>query len=55
MLLSMIAIAERPPAERAAWKAFFEHSADQHGVLGPLQPTNYRRIRALVMRLLRGA
>jgi hypothetical protein len=68
MLLSMIAIAERPPAERAAWKAFFEHyvfrsnghplahlPADQHGVLGPLQPTNYRRIRALVMRLLRGA
>jgi hypothetical protein len=68
MLLSMITIAERPPAERAAWKAFFEHyvfrsnahplahlPADRHGVLGPLQPTNYRRIRALVMRLLRGA
>lgn len=67
MLLSMITIAERPPAERAAWKAFFDHyvfrsnahplahlPADRHGVLGPLQPTNYRRIRALVMRLLRG-
>jgi hypothetical protein len=67
MLLSMITIAERPLAEREAWKAFFEHyvfrsdahplahlPADRHGVLGPLQPENYRRIRALVMRLLRG-
>ena len=25
LLLSMIAIAERPPAERQAWKAFFDH------------------------------
>jgi hypothetical protein len=51
----------------AAWKAFFDHyvfrsnahplahlPAHRHGVLGPLQPTNYRRIRALVMRMLRG-
>lgn len=67
LLLSMIAIAERPLPERQAWKAFFDHyvfrsnghplahlPADQHGVLGPLQPDNYRRIRARVMRLLRG-
>jgi Cupin-like domain len=67
MLLSMIAIAERPLPERQAWKAFFDHYVfrsnghplahlrqDQHGVLGPLQPDNYRRIRARVMRLLRG-
>jgi hypothetical protein len=67
MLLSMIAIAERPPAEREAWKAFFDHYVfrsnghplahlpeDQRGVLGSMQPENYGRIRALVMRLLRG-
>jgi len=68
MLLSMIAISERPPAERRAWKAFFDHfvfrtnghplahlPADQHGVLGPLQPSNYQKIRARVMQILRGA
>jgi hypothetical protein len=67
MLLSMITIAERPAPERNAWKAFFDHyvfrssahplahlPTAQHGVLGPLQPENYRRIRARVMRLLRG-
>ncbi|MFC4312306.1 cupin-like domain-containing protein [Steroidobacter flavus] len=68
MLLSLIAIAERPAAERQAWKAFFDHfvfrthghplahlPADQHGVLGPLQPDNYQKIRARVMQMLRGA
>ncbi|HEY7888921.1 MAG TPA: cupin-like domain-containing protein [Steroidobacteraceae bacterium] len=67
MLLSMIAIAERPPAERQAWKAFFEHYVfrtrghplahlppEQHGLLGPLKPENYARIRARVMHMLRG-
>ena len=67
MLLAMIAIAERPPAERAAWKAWFDHYVfrseghplrhlppAEHGLLGPLKPDNYGRLRAYVMRLLRG-
>jgi ribosomal protein L16 Arg81 hydroxylase len=67
LLLSMITIAERPVAERRAWKAFFDHYVfrqqghplahlpeSQHGILGPLKPTNYGRIRARVMQLLRG-
>jgi hypothetical protein len=67
LLLSMITIAERPPAERQAWKAFFDHFVfrskghplahlpeSQHGVLGPLKPSNYQKIRALVMQMLRG-
>jgi Cupin-like domain len=67
MLLSMITIAERPPAERRAWKAWFDHyvfregghplshlPSEMHGLLGPLKPDNYGRIRAYVMRLLRG-
>ena len=67
MLLATIAIAERPAAERAAWRAYFDHYVfrpaghplahmpdAQHGVLGPLSHGNYGRIRALVMRLLRG-
>ncbi len=67
LLLSMIAIAERPAPERAAWRAFFEHyvfrgeghplrhlPAEQHGMLGPLRPDNYAQIRALVMHRLRG-
>jgi Cupin-like domain len=66
MLLAMIAIAERPPAERQAWKAFFDHYVfrdsghplahlppQQHGLLGPLKPDNYGRIRARVMHMLR--
>lgn len=66
MLLAMITIAERPPAERQAWKAFFDHfvfrsrghplahlPADQHGVLGPLLPDNYGRLRASILRMLR--
>lgn len=67
MLLAMIAIAERPAPERAAWRAFFDHYVfrpdghplahlpqAQHGILGPLRHGNYGRIRALVMKLLRG-
>jgi hypothetical protein len=67
LLLSLITIAERPPEERKAWKAFFDHyvfrtnghplahlPASQHGLLGPLKPDNYGRIRARVMHLLRG-
>jgi hypothetical protein len=67
LLLAMITIAERPAPERAAWRAFFDHyvfrpdghplrhlPADQHGILGPLKPDNYGRIRAWVMHLLRG-
>ena len=66
LLLSMITIAERPPAERQAWKAFFDHyvfrdhghplahlPAEQHGLLGSLKE-NYGKIRARVMHLLRG-
>jgi cupin-like protein len=67
LLLSMITIAERPRAEREAWKAFFDHyvfrsqghplahlPATEHGVLGPLREGNYEKIRARVMHLLRG-
>jgi hypothetical protein len=67
LLLAMIAIAERPVAERAAWRAYFDHYVfrqqghplahlppDKHGILGPLADGNYGRIRSLVMRLLRG-
>lgn len=67
LLLAMITIAERPAGEREAWKAFFDHYVfrtgghplahlppDQHGLLGPLKD-NYSRIRARIMRMLRGA
>jgi hypothetical protein len=67
LLLAMITIAERPAAERAAWKAYFDHYVfrsgghplrhlppEKHGILGPLKPDNYGRIRAWVMHLLRG-
>ncbi|CUS44931.1 MAG: cupin-like domain-containing protein [Pseudomonadota bacterium] len=66
LLLAMIAIAERPAGERAAWKALFDHYVfrenghplahlppDRHGILGPLRD-NYGRIRAYVMQMLRG-
>ena len=66
LLLSMITIAERPHAERQAWKAFFDHYVfrsqghplrhlpeEQHGLLGPLKQT-YGKIRARVMHMLRG-
>ena len=67
LLLAMIAIAERPARERQAWQAFFDHYVfrsnghplahlppERHGLLGPLKPDNYGRIRARVMHLLRG-
>ncbi|SFK24625.1 Cupin-like domain-containing protein [Caulobacter sp. UNC279MFTsu5.1] len=67
MMLAMIAIAERPAAERQAWRAFFDHyvfrpnghplshlSPSRHGILGPLADGNYGKIRASVMRMLRG-
>jgi hypothetical protein len=67
MLLAMIAIGERPLAERRAWNALFDHyvfreqghplahlPVEQHGVLGPLKE-NYGRVRARVMQLLRGS
>ena len=67
LLLSMITIAERPPAERQAWKAFFDHFVfrsnghplahlpeNQRGVLGPLTRDTYQKIRARVMNVLRG-
>lgn len=67
MMLAMIAIAERPEAERLAWRAFFDHyvfrpdghplahmPTERHGLLGPLADGNYGRIRAIAMKLLRG-
>jgi Cupin-like domain len=67
LLLSMITIAERPLPERRAWRAFFDHYVfrdrghplahlppERHGMLGPLKPDNYGKIRARVMHLLRG-
>ena len=66
MLLAMITIAERPAAERDAWRAFFDHYVfrpeghplrhlpeETHGILGPLGGGNYGRIRARVMQALR--
>lgn len=66
MMLAMIALAERPPAERAAWQAFFEHYVfrpdghplrhlpeGQHGILGPIDRERYAQIRAMVMKQLR--
>jgi hypothetical protein len=68
LLLSMITIAERPPAERQAWKAFFDHFVfrtnghplahlpeSQRGVLGSLTSDTYQKIRARVMQMLRGS
>ena len=64
MLLAMAAIAERPAAERAAWRAFFDHyvfrpsghplahlPAKHHGLLGT---SATGRLRAIAMRILRG-
>jgi hypothetical protein len=66
LLLSMITISERPPAERQAWQAFFDHYVfrtnghplahlppEHHGLLGPLKSDNYSKIRARIMRMLR--
>ncbi len=67
MMLAMIAIAERPAVERVAWQALFSHYVfrpdghplahlpdERHGILGRLGAGNYGRIRATIMRLLRG-
>jgi len=67
LMLALLAIAERPPAERAAWRAWFDHYVfrpdghplaflpeERHGILRAGTKENYGRIRALVMRLLRG-
>lgn len=64
MLLAAAAIGERPAAERAAWRAYFDHyvfrpgghplahvPAERHGILAAGQ---HGRLRATVMRLLRG-
>lgn len=66
MLLAMTALADRPPPERAAWRAFFDHYAfrpdghplahlppERHGILADTRE-NRGRIRAFVMQLLRG-
>jgi len=66
MLLSMIAMGERPAAERSNWRALFDHYVfrehghplahlpeHHHGLLGPLKE-NYGKIRARVMYLMRG-
>ena len=66
MMLAMTAIAERPEPERAAWRAFFDHYVfrpnghplahlpeGKRGILAGGE-SNARRIRAMVMRLLRG-
>jgi hypothetical protein len=66
LLLAMTSLVERPPAERAAWRAFFDHYAfrpdghplahlppERHGILAETRD-NRGRIRAFVMQLLRG-
>ncbi|WP_206240967.1 cupin-like domain-containing protein [Novosphingobium terrae] len=68
MLLAMIAIAERPQAERDAFRAFFEHYVfraeghplahlpeEQRGILRQIDRAAYGRIRATIMRELRGS
>ncbi|MCX7282788.1 MAG: cupin-like domain-containing protein [Novosphingobium sp.] len=67
MLHALIAIAERPDAERAAFRAFFDHFVfrpDGHplahlpearrGVLQSLRGGGYGQIRAMIVRALRG-
>jgi hypothetical protein len=67
LLLSLLTIAERPREERLAWRAFFDHYVfrpdghplahlppERHGLLGRLTAENYGKIRAFVMRRLRG-
>lgn len=67
MMLAMITLAERPEAERKAWRAFFDHYVfrpdghplahlpeEKRGALGSLAGDAYGRIRAFVMRTLRG-
>nr|WP_281351876.1 cupin-like domain-containing protein [Altericroceibacterium indicum] len=68
MMLAMTVLAERPAAERQAWRAFFDHYVfrpnghplshmpdERHGILGPLGNGNRKRIRAMVMQWLRGS
>jgi len=68
MLHAMIAIAERPQAERDAFRAFFEHYVfrgdghplahlpeEQRGILAHIDRAAYGRIRATIMRELRDA
>ena len=64
MLLAAAAIAERPAAERQAWRAFFDHYVFREGghPLAHLPPERHGiltsgaggKLRALAMRLLRG-
>lgn len=66
MLLSMIAIAERPEAERAAFRAFFDHYVfrpeghplahlpeDRRGILRDIKGASYGQIRATILQALR--
>ena len=66
LMLAMISICERPEAERAAWRAFFDHYVfrqgghplahlpdERHGILGPLKPDNYGIVRARVLNTLK--
>ncbi|SEN07229.1 Cupin-like domain-containing protein [Sphingomonas gellani] len=68
MMLALIAIADRPAGERAAWRAWFDHYVfrpdghplaflppEKHGVLEAGSKAAYGRIRTMVMRMLRGA
>jgi Cupin-like domain len=66
MMLAITTIADRPPAERAAWRAFFDHYVfrpnghplahlppEKHGILASGK-SNARRLRAMIMQRLRG-
>jgi hypothetical protein len=66
LMLALISICERPSGERAAWRAFFDHYVfrpdghplahlppERHGILGPLAPDNYGRIRTRILNTLR--
>ncbi len=66
LMLALIAVSERPEAERAAWRAFFDHyvfrpeghplahlPSDRHGILGPLHPDNYGVIRSRILNTLK--
>lgn len=68
MLHAMIAIAERPEAERRAFRAFFDHYVfrpdghplahlpeDRRGILRDLKGPAYGQIRAMILRALRGS
>lgn len=67
LFLAMIALGERPPTEREAWKAYFDHYVfrseghplahippERRGALGSLKE-NYGRLRAHVMQMLRSS